>query len=171
MTNLPEIKAIDLEKAKNDAIAKKDAWYFLFVFTDRYLEMMTNDPETMQKLNDSQRTLLSYNYLYGEVVNGGFMQLIENRYGAYIFENNFSEAIRSWGAVKIAEIVEKGKIIYGKYKPEFEKSVSNEEWIELYNKIIEFEPLNDEFYKVMGNETKIIKEYVEKNINDFGIII
>lgn len=43
--------------------------------------------ETMQQLNSDQITLLGWSYLHSEVMNGGYIQLIYNGYGAFIFKN------------------------------------------------------------------------------------
>jgi hypothetical protein len=127
------------------------------------------DGERAEDLNDSQHTLLAHNFLYGQVSNGGFIQLIQNGYGGYIFDGPFSEIVKSWGAIKTAEIVDKAKIVYDKYKEELEQETTTEEFSELYKKIKDFEGLETEFYAVMDKETEIIRKYVEKNINDFVI--
>jgi hypothetical protein len=119
--------------------------------------------------NDSQLTLLAYNILYGQVSNGGFIQLIHNGYGGYIFDGPFSEIVKPWGAVKTAEIVDEAKIVYDKHKEELEQEKTAEEFSELYTKIKDFEELETEFYEVMDKETEIIRKYVEDNVNDFVI--
>ena len=189
--NLPIIKASDLkESAKSN-----DAWDYLFHFTDKYFEMLNESPEAMQNFNNSQRVLVAYNYLYGEVVNGGFMQMITNGC-AYVFELPFSETIKSWGADKVADIVDRAKIIYEKNKDALlqghklqtdfsearakvttQKEVDElelklwKEQSEIYNKITDFEPLEDEFYKCMDEETAAIKSYVENHLDKFGVIV
>jgi F0F1-type ATP synthase gamma subunit len=67
--------------------------------------------------------------------------------------------------------VERANIIYNKYKNELEAETSMDEFSELYEKIKDFEPLENEFYEIMDNETRIIKEHVEENINDFEIVV
>jgi hypothetical protein len=167
METLPRIKADEIKKAK------EDAWDFLFIFTNKYFEIMGQDPgrEIMKDFNASQHTLLAYNYLYGEVMNGGFIQLIQNGYGGYIFDNPFSEIIKTWGAEKIAGIVEEAKVIYNKYKKELEKETSLEEFSKMYSKIKDFEALESQFYDIADKETENIKKYVEENLNEFCIIV
>jgi hypothetical protein len=121
--------------------------------------------------NDSQITLLVYNFLYGQVSNGGFIQLVQNGYGGLVFNSPFSETIKTWGAEKTGKIVEKANIIYNEYKNELEKETSMEEFSKLYSEITDFEPLEEELFKIMENETKTIKNYVEENINDFRISV
>jgi tetratricopeptide (TPR) repeat protein len=152
---------------------KDDPWDYLFEYIDKYEEIVNNHPDgkVTDYLNDSQITLLAYNFLYGQVSNGGFIQLIQNGYGGFIFNTPFAETIKTWGAEKTGKIVEKANIIYNKYKDELDKETSMEEFSELYDEIKDFEPLEDEFYEIMDNETKIIKKYVEENTNDFEITV
>ncbi len=167
MNTLPKIKAKEIKKAN------KDPWDFLFLFIDKYYGIIHEDPskEIMRDFTSSQHTLLAYNSLYGEVCNGGFIQLIQNGYGGYVFNNPLSTELRIWGAGKIADIIDEAKIIYEKYQNELEEEVSLEDFSELYSRITEFEPLETRFYEVMDSETEKIKEYVEAHINDFGVVV
>ena len=70
--------------------------------------------QSMQAFSAAQHTLMAFNSLYGEVSNGGFLQLIQNGYGSYIFDNPFSEHIKEWGAVEIAKIVDDANSIMRK---------------------------------------------------------
>lgn len=164
--NLPIVKAEDLKNADHDDYA----WDYLFNFTDKYFEMISNDPQVLRDFNDSQLVLLAYNYLYGELVNGGFIQLINNR-NAYAFESPFPEIMQSWGAVKTVEIVDKAKVIFEKHKEELLRDKTEAEFSELYKKITDFEPLEEEFYQCMDEETKIIKKYVKEHVNDFATVV
>jgi len=164
--NLPIVKAVDLhEAAKSD-----EAWDYLFHFTDKYFEMLEKSPDVWQQFNNFQLVLFTYNCLYGDVVNGGFIQLIIN--GRTIaLEPSFAEALRVWGAGRIAEIIDKAKISYENNKDEllrgerlmveFSEARSKitdeneaellwqktaEEHSKIYNKITDFEPLEDAFY-------------------------
>ncbi|MDR0356072.1 MAG: DMP19 family protein [Deltaproteobacteria bacterium] len=119
--------------------------------------------------DNSQVTLLAYNFLYGQVSNGGFIQLIQNGYAESVFNSPFAEIIKTWGAIKTGEIVEKANVIYNEHKDELDKETSLEEFSELYSQITDFEPLEDEYFKIMDDETEIIKKYVEENTNEFKI--
>jgi hypothetical protein len=162
---LPEISKKDIENAKNDA------WSFVYVFLDKYFEMIEKNTNVISEFNEYQHTLMAYMYLDSQVYNGGFIQLIQNGYGEYIFNSPFSENIKSWGAEKMAQIIDKAKEIYIKYQEELEEEKDVEGFCELYKKITDFEPLEDEYYKINDEETKKIEEYVEKNLNNFAKII
>ena len=73
---------------------------FLQVFIDKYLEVTGGEinKETMPLLNGWQHSLLGYHFFRQEVMEGGFVQLIQNGYGPYIFDNPFAKAMRLFGA-------------------------------------------------------------------------
>jgi hypothetical protein len=73
---------------------------FLKVFIDKYLEVTGGkiDASTMPLLNGYQHSLLGYHIFREEVNEGGFVQLIQNGYGPYIFDNPFAKAMRIFGA-------------------------------------------------------------------------
>lgn len=53
--------------------------------------------ETLSLLSADETTLLAYEILRNELLEGGFVQLIQNGYGPFIFLNPFARAIRLWG--------------------------------------------------------------------------
>jgi hypothetical protein len=162
---LPEIEKEAVERAKNDA------WELIYLFGRKYYEMIEKNGEKItEQFSEHQHTLMAYKYLDSEVCNGGFIQLIHNGYGNYIFNSSFSEHLKSWGAEKSSEIVEKARMIYNKYKKELEEEKSAEEFSELYKKITEFEPLEDEYYKINDDETEKVKKYIETHLDDFAVI-
>jgi hypothetical protein len=152
---------------------RDDPWDYLFDYIDKYEEVTNKYPDgkITDHLNDSQITLLAYFFLEGQVTNGGFIQLIQNGYGGFVFNTPFSDIIKTWGAEKTGNIIEKANIIYNKYKDELEKETSLEEFSELYKKIKDFEPLEEEYYGVMEEDAKVIKKYVEENEKDFEISV
>ena len=73
------------------------------VGTDEFLQVFINGindaiggeltSESMSTLNSDQITLLAWNILHEEVMDGGFVQLIHNGYGPFFFKNPFAKAI------------------------------------------------------------------------------
>ena len=53
--------------------------------------------QTLGELNSDQITLLAWDALHEEVMDGGFVQLIHNGYGPFIFKNPFAKAVKLWG--------------------------------------------------------------------------
>ena len=72
-TFLPKISQKNLTKLTDD-------WDFLFAILDLYYDEMEKNGEksVFSRVNDYQAILLIFNDLYGQVTNGGFVQLIYN---------------------------------------------------------------------------------------------
>lgn len=84
---------------------------FLQVFIDKYLEVTGGEinKETMPLLNGWQHSLLGYHFFRQEVMEGGFVQLIQNGYGPYIFDNPFAKAMRLFGAKDFSKLLYEAK--------------------------------------------------------------
>lgn len=84
---------------------------FLKVFIDKYLEVTGGvvNAETMPLLNGYQHSLLGYHFLREEINEGGFVQLIQNGFGPYIFDNPFAKAMRQFGAKEFAKLIYSAK--------------------------------------------------------------
>ena len=91
---LPSISDSKLKAAASEGM---DAFFTLI--TDTLLEAIGGElnAATMQELNSEQITLLAYRMLRDEVMDGGFIQLIHNGLGPFIFLNPFAKAMRLWG--------------------------------------------------------------------------
>ena len=79
----------DIIKAANEGM---DA--FVGAFVDKINEAIGGEltGETMQLLNADQITLLAYVQMRDEVMDGGFVQLIHNGYGPFLFNRNLFTA-------------------------------------------------------------------------------
>ena len=109
--------------------------------------------ETMQQLNSDQITLLGWSYLHSEVMNGGYIQLIYNGYGAFIFKNPFGPAMRNWSLTELYSHLRRTRKAYDKYHSQIEKEMSDDDFI-----------VNEEQW------TKMIAAYIDDHINNFATI-
>ena len=63
---------------------------------DRYAAVVVmTSAEKMQLLTGDQHVLLSYKIMMEEIEDGGFLQLIQDGYGPYIFDNPFAKGYAS----------------------------------------------------------------------------
>ena len=94
---------IQIKDSQLATAAQKGMDEFLQVFTDAYLEAIGGNltAENMSLHNGSQHTLLAHRFFQDEMRDGGFVQLIQNGYGGYIFSNPFAKAIKQFGAVEV----------------------------------------------------------------------
>ena len=145
-----------------------NTWDLFFLLLSNYYEVM--DIETEDIFTDSQHTLMAYNIMYGEITTGGFLELIKNGYGSYIFESLFSETLKKWGAIEMAAHIDKAKKIYIDNKEELEILRRDEDIFEMYRQYPAFNALDNEFFRIMDSEADKIKRYIEQHIADFAIV-
>lgn len=165
MIQIPETQIIDA--------AQKSMDEFLKVFTDAYLAELGDDvtAENMDKLNGYQHTLLAFRFFTDEVREGGFVQLIQNGYGGYIFDNPTAKALRLMGAKSLSKILYKAKEIYDANRTELERDTTEEEFMAMYERFEQFDELEEKYMEIEEEQTAIIAEYVDDNIEDFAEVV
>ena len=134
---------------------------FLKVFIDKYLEVTGGvvNAETMPLLNGYQHSLLGYHFLREEINEGGFVQLIQNGFGPYIFDNPFAKLIYS------------AKKIYDDNRADLEKDRNDEEFMAMYEQYEAFDELEEQFMDMEELVTARIAEYVDNHIEEFAEIV
>ena len=160
------------DKALAEAL-EKGMDEFLQVFIDAYLQEIGGEltAENMSKLNGSQHTLLAWHFFSTEMREGGFVQLIQNGYGSYIFENPFAKAIKQFGALELGKLIYKAKEIYDPNKKELERETSEEEFNAMYVDFEVFDELEEHYFNIEEHQTSLIAAYVDDHIEDFGNVI
>jgi hypothetical protein len=146
---------------------------FLQVFIDAYLQAVDGKltAENMSKLNGSQHTLLAWHFFTTEMRDGGFVQLIQNGYGGYIFGNPFAKAMKQFGAVELGKLIYKAKEIYDPNKAVLERETTEEEFNAMYVDFEVFDDLEEQYFEMEEQQTSLIAAYVDEHIADFGEII
>lgn len=162
------IKDKDLRDASEKGM---DAFVELFV--NAINEAIGNEltVETMALLNADQITLLAYNILREEVMDGGFIQLIHNGYGEFIFKNPFAKAVRQWGLRDLSKLVYNVHTLYIKYKEEIERDCSDEEFMALFERYPDFDEMDDEFVENEEQWTRDIAYYIDEHIDRFCKVV
>ena len=145
---------------------------FLRVFTDRYLEVTGGqiNAETMPLLGGMQHTLLGYRIFCEEVNEGGFVQLIQNGYGPYIFLNPFAKAMRLMGAKEFSKLVYEAKKIYDAHREDLELERDEDEFMAMYEQYEEFDDLEEQFMDMEEEVTEQVARYVDEHLDQFAEI-
>ena len=123
--------------------------------------------ETMGQLSADQITLLAYQTVRREVMEGGFIQLIHNGYGPFIFLNPFAKAMRLWGARDFCNLIYEGRKLYEKYGEQLTRDCTDDEFMALYEQYEEFDELDDGFIEMEETVTDIVAHYVDDHLSDF----
>lgn len=152
--------------------AEKGMDEFLQVFIDSYLEVIGGElnEKTMPLLNGNQHSLLAWHFFSSEMRDGGFVQLIQNGYGAYIFGNPFAKAMKQFGAIELSRLIYKAKEIYDPNKKALERETTDEEFNALYVDFEAFDELEERYFDIEEEQTALLAAYVDEHISDFAEI-
>ncbi|WP_315547400.1 DMP19 family protein [Prevotella koreensis] len=163
-----EVRDIDLQEA-----AAKGMDEFIQGFVDAIYKSIGGEltQEMMQELNSDQITLLAYIVLREEVMNGGFVQLIHNGYGSFIFKNPFAKAVKAWGMKDLCRMVYDVHTLYAKYHDEIEKDCTDDEFMAMFEQYPEFDDYDDGFVENEERWTEDIAHYIDSNIEKFAKIV
>lgn len=123
--------------------------------------------ETMSRLNSDQITLLAWDIVHEEVMDGGFVQLIHNGYGPFTFKNPLAKALRLWGLRDLSKLIYDAHTLYEKYGTELERDCTDEEFMALFEQYPQFDDLDDRFVENEEEWTAQIAEYVDQHIDRF----
>ncbi len=167
MTKEIKVKDTDLRRAAEEGMDE-----YVKVFTDAILEAIGGEltAETMQELNADQITLLGYVMLRDEVMDGGFVQLIHNGLGGFIYLNPFDKAMRNWGIADLYRIINKSHALYKKYREKIEADCTDEEFQALYEQCPEFDDFADAFVEGEEAFTSAVALYVAEHIEQFAVV-
>jgi hypothetical protein len=102
------------------------------------------------------------------VNEGGFVQLIQNGYGGYIFNNPVAKALKLMGATGLSKILYKAREIYDAHREELERETTDEEFTAMYVDFEQFDELEERFFDMEEEETMTIAQYVDEHLEDFA---
>ena len=164
---------IQLKDSALATAADKGMDEFLHLFTNAYLQAVDGKltADNMSLLNGSQHTLLAWHFFTTEMRDGGFVQLIQNGYGGYIFGNPFAKAIKQFGAAELAKLIYKAKEIYDPNKTALERETTDEEFNALYVDFEVFDELEEIYFDIEEQQTALIAAYVDEHIADFAEVV
>ena len=160
---------INIEETKLQEAAGKGTDAFLGVVHDAILDAIGGEvnAETLPLLNGEQTTLLAYFILRQEVMDGGFIQLIHNGYGPFIFLNPFAKAMRLWGAHNFSKLIYKGRKLFEQYGDKLTADCTDEEFMALFEQYPAFDDLDDAFIEMEEEVTDTIAHYVDEHLEQF----
>jgi len=145
---------------------------FVHAFVEAIRQSIGNEltTDTMSQLNADQITLLAWAILHEEVMDGGFVQLIHNGYGPFIFKNPFAKAVKLWGMRDLSKLIYDAHTLYLKHHEAIEKDCTEDEFMALFEQFPEFDDLDDTFVENEESWTEQIAEYIDQHIEKFAHI-
>ena len=157
-----------LQKAAEEGIDS-----FIKVFVDAINDSIGGSltGESMQELDTDQITLLAYSIIHEEIMDGGFVQLIHNGYGPFVFKNPFAKVMKVWGLTELGKLIYKAHELYKKHGEEIERDCTDDEFMALFEKYPKFDDVDDEFVENEEEWTNLIAHYVDEHIEQFVTIV
>ena len=168
---MPNNKVIIADaKVREAAAAGLDE--FVNLFADAAIDSVGGqlNEETMGQLNADQITLVAFKYLHDEVMDGGFVQLIYNGFGPFVFFNPFAKAVRAWGLDDLAALVNKAGKLFRKYGRDIQRDCSDEEFMAMFEQYPEFDDLDDNFVENEERWVEEVARYIDGHIDRFAEI-
>lgn len=164
---MTEVRVCDIQLRQ---AAEKGMDAFVHVFVEAVRQSIHGEltAETMAQLNADQITLLAWDILHEEVMDGGFVQLIHNGYGPFIFKNPFAKAVKLWGMRDLSKLIYEAHTLYLKYKELIEKDCTEEEFMALFEQCPEFDEMDDTFVENEEAWTAQIAEYIDQHLEQFA---
>lgn len=156
-----------------DSALRRAAAAGMDAFVDVFVEAINTaiggelTAENMGELNNEQLTLLAYHIMQKEVMDGGFVQLIHNGYGGFIFKNPLGRMMRLWGLDSLATLLNKARKLYYQYHEEIERDCTDEEFAALYEQYPAFDDVDDTFVENEEKWTAEVARHIDDNIEDF----
>lgn len=128
--------------------------------------------DNMGNLNADQITLLAWDTLHEEVMDGGFVQLIHNGYGPFIFKNPFAKALnKMWGMHELSKMLYEVHSLWLEHRDALEQDCTDDEFMALFERFPQFDDYDDEFVENEEEWTRQIAHYVDNNIEKFCTIV
>ena len=165
--------AVMIEVTISDSVLRKAAGEGMDAFVGAFVSaikeaiggQLTN--ETLTELNSDQITLLAWDQLHEEVMDGGFVQLIHNGYGPFIFKNPLAKALKLWGMRDLSKLIYDAHSLYVKYHEPLERDCTDDEFMALFEQYPEFDDLDDELVEKEEEWTEQIARYIDEHIDRF----
>jgi len=116
--------------------------------TDQLLQQIGGQltDDNMNMLSVNQHCLLAYRFLRDEVMEGGFIQLIQNGFGPYVLLGPFPMLMKKeWGLKKFGQLLYDVSHEYKKNREELEADKTEEEFMAQYEQFETLNELGDDF--------------------------
>ena len=163
---------VKIDDAALQQAAEESMDSFLRVFVDATKAAIGGEltAETLTELTADQVTLLAWDILHEEVMDGGFVQLIHNGYGPFIFKNPLAKALKLWGLRNLSKLIYDAHTLWLKHREEIERDCTDDEFMALFERFPEFDDLDDTFVENEEEWTEAIAHYVDEHIENFATI-
>lgn len=119
----------------------------------------------IDQLSEAQQLLISYDYLRMQVLQGGFIQMIQNGYIGIL--PSMPDWLNHLGDEHMARTLDDVLKVYVLNRELLDKETSVEEFAKLYDEMQEFVALDEQFLHQHPDTLHLIVENAKAHIEDF----
>jgi hypothetical protein len=104
-------------------------------------------------------------------MDGGFIQLIHNGYGPFIFKNPLAKALnKMWQMRDLSKMLYEVHSLWLEHREVLERDCTDEEFMALFEQYPQFDDYDDLFVENEERWTAQIAHYVDEHIEKFATI-
>ena len=123
----------------------------------------------IDQLSVGQQLLVSYDYVRMQVMQGGFIQLIQNGYIGILLP--MPAWLQDIGADDMAKVIDDVLKVYVLNRSLLDKETTVEEFAKLYEELGEFAILDEQFARLNEPTLNLIAEDAKNNLADFAVSV
>ncbi|MBN9482321.1 MAG: hypothetical protein BGO70_17235 [Bacteroidetes bacterium 43-93] len=123
----------------------------------------------LDDLSEGQQLMLTYDYVQMQVMQGGFIQLIQNGYIGLLPQ--LPGWLQALGDMEMAQIIDDVLKVYVLNREMLDKKTTVEEFAQLYNEFKEFEALDERFRELNSKTNNDIVKYASTHIEEFAKLV
>ncbi len=162
------ILQVDPKIKKELAEIKKPLEYLLNLSSIYYQAIVqSGDARIMNEFSDEQKTVYSYTHIYAQVSQGGFVQLLENKYGPFLSHPSFLKTLTNLGCSEMVVVLSKVLDIYKKNQSLFDQEKSVDDFARLYDKFPQLDVFETEYRSVLGQTNRKLYDYIQQHLDEF----
>lgn len=160
---LPEVRTQDFEAAQ--VADDKEVLWDLFLQPLHEELYKRQDFAFMDDLSEGQQLMLSYDYIQMQVLQGGFIQLIQNGYIGLL------PSMPGWlnviGCSEMAKVIDDVLKVYVLNREMLDRKTTVEEFAQLYSEFAEFELLDESFHRLHPQTLEVLLQYAVHHTEEF----
>lgn len=163
---LPEILAVKLEEAQN--ATDKHIYYDLLCQPLHAELYKRQDFSFFDELTEGQQLLISYDYVQNQVLQGGFIQFIQNGYVSLL------APMPGWlitiGLEEMAQIIDDALKAYVLNRDVLDRETSVEEFAMMYEQLPVFADIDNRFEQLHEPTVNALLQYATHHIHEFAVV-
>lgn len=127
--------------------------------------------ETMSALTNEQITLWAFSIVHEEVMDGGYVQLLHNGYGPFLFDNPFLKILKAWGLRDLVKQLYDARKLFFDNREVIERDCTDEEFMALFERFPQFDSLDDDFVEHEEEYVEALAHYIDEHLDAFVKVV